>query len=446
MLSVAQKLGRDRLGTLVDLSLTYGEIVHARLGLSHLYVISNPDYIHQMLVAEPEKFQKSGGLKRSGADLIGEGLLTTEGEVHKRQRKLVQPAFHATRIAAYSDTMIAYTDRMMQDWQAGHPIEIHHAMMALTLNIIAKTMFDADVSEDIERLGEAVTLALKNSSASVFNAIRLPRWIPSQRNRVREHVESTLNTTIRKIIEDRRRSGDDKGDLLSMLLLAVDEEDGIGMSDRQAQHEAMTLFLAGHETTANALTWTWYLLAQHPEIEAKLLEELDRVLGGRKPTITDLANLPYTDYVIKEAIRLYPPAWMLVRRTVAPVTMGGFAIPVGSFIFASPYIMHHSARYFPQPDRFLPERWENDLEKHIPRYSYFPFGGGPRVCIGQAFAQMEARLILAEVAQCYHFDLLPGQAVGLEPLITLRPDTGIQAMPTKRESIGIADPMMAGII
>ncbi|HVO41986.1 MAG TPA: cytochrome P450 [Aggregatilineales bacterium] len=430
----ARDLKNNRLPLMIALARTYGDIVHLKIGLNETYLIANPDYIHQMLVGMPDKFHKTPGLKRVSREILGDGLLTSEDDLHRRQRKLVQPAFHASRISTYGEVMVDYTQRMMDRWESARPIEIHHEMMALTLKIVAKTMFGADV-DDIERVGEAVTTAIRGGSNNMFSLLRLPLWIPTPNNRDRRAVQEILTRTITRMIEDRRASGDDKGDLLSMLLLAVDEDDGGTMTNQQARDEAMTLFLAGHETTANALTWTWVLLAQHPEIEARLLEELRRVLIGRAPTVDDLANLPYVERIIKESLRLYPPAWIMGRQTIDSVTIGGYEIPKRSIVFTLPYIMHRDPRYFPDPDQFIPERWENDLDKRIPRYAYFPFGGGPRVCIGQSFAMMEASLILATMAPRYHLDGVPGHAVGLEPLITLRPSADIPMIPVPREPV-----------
>ena len=420
------ELNQQRMGFLVNLGNTYGDIAHFRLGpRRHGYMLNNPEYIHSVLVKNASKFNKGPALKRTGGNLVGNGLLSSEGDFHKRQRKLMQPAFHTKRVTSYSEVMVDYTLRMLDTWQAGEQRDMHEEMMKLTLEIVAKTLFDADVSGDAEAIGEAVTIGIDAVNERAGRPFALPRWVPTPKNQQRNAAAALLDETISSIIDERRASGEDKGDLLSMLLLAVDEESGGQMSKEQARAEAMTLFIAGHETTANALAWTWYLLAKHPEVEAKLVAELARVLGGRRPTFEDLAQLPYTEMVLKEAMRLYPPAWLLSRMAMEDVSIGGYDLPKESLIFISPYAMHHDARYFADPERFDPERFAPDRAKEIPSYAYFPFGGGPRVCIGQSFAMMEARLILATIAQRYQFSLEPGYQAELDPTLTLRPRNGI---------------------
>jgi cytochrome P450 len=254
----------------------------------------------------------------------------------------------------------------------------------------------------------------------------LPDWVPTRDNQGGKQARKMLDEVIMGFIHDRRASGVDKGDLLSMLLMAVDSEGAGGMTDKQARDEAFTLFAAGHETTANTLTWTWYLLSQHPQAEARLHAELDRVLAGRAPTMNDLPNLPYTDRIIKESMRLYPPAWTVARETVAPVTFGEYTIPPGRFIFATQWVSHRDPRFFTDPEQFIPERWEGNFEKSLPRGAYFPFGAGPRICIGNTFALMEARLVMATLAQHYSLKLAPGQVVATRAMITLRPCHGMR--------------------
>ncbi|MCB9452118.1 MAG: cytochrome P450 [Anaerolineaceae bacterium] len=421
-----RNLQQNRLEFLTHNREEYGDIVHFRLGPRHIYQINHPDYIQEILVKHPEQFQKTQMLKQNTQRIIGNGLLTNDGESHKRQRRLVQPAFHHNRIAAYADVMVEYTQDMLGRWQPGDQHDIAHDMMELTMRIIAKTLFNTDVSNQSDALGQAVTIGIETATQRITTLLKVPDWIPTATNRKRQQAAQTLESTIMKIINERRSSGDDTGDLLSMLLLAVDEEDGGGMTNKQVRDEAMTLFIAGHETTANALAWTFYLLAQHPEIEEKLIHELTTKLNGRPPQVTDLPNLSYTEMVIKESMRLYPPAWTVTRQTIEAVEIGGYLIPAGSVLLISQYIMHRHPDYWELPEQFNPERFAPELEKRIPRYAYFPFGGGPRICIGNQFALMEANLVLATIAQRYHLALLPGQTVMPEPLITLRPQHGIQ--------------------
>lgn len=421
----------DRLQFILDLSRSYGYMAHFRLGpFRHAYFLNHPEYIREVLTGQPEKFHKGPGLKRSTRNSIGQGLLTSEGDLHRRQRKLMQPAFHATRIAAYGQVMVNYTGRLVESWRDGQELDLHHEMMTLTRDIVAKTLFDADVTRDGDAIAEAITVGLETVNRRIIMPLHLPDWLPTPSNRQRKAAQALIDSLIMDMIEQRRASGEDRGDLLSMLVLAMDETGG--MSARQAHDEALTLFIAGHETTANALAWTWYLLACHPEVEAKLHAELDSALGGRAPTVADLERLPYTEMIIKESMRLYPPAWVQSREAIADVQIGGHHIPKGSILLMSQYAMHRNPRYFDAPERFIPERWADDFEKRLPKGAYFPFGGGPRVCIGQAFALMEARLALATIAQRYRFALLPDQEIVPEPMITLRPKYGIRARAVAR--------------
>jgi cytochrome P450 len=430
-LRMLARLSSDRLALVLNLSRNYGDMVHFRLGpFRHAYFLNHPDFIREVLITKPEKFFKGPGLKRNTRNTIGQGLLTSEGDWHKRQRKLIQPAFHAMRITAYGQVMVSYAQQLMARWRDAQTFDMHHAMMTLTRDIVAKTLFDADVSEEGEVIAEAITLGIETLNRRVINPLYLPDWAPTPGNRKRRAAGELLDRVIMGMIEQRRAAGEDRGDLLSMLVLSVD--DSGAMSTKQAHDEALTLFVAGHETTANALSWTWYLLSQHPEVEANLHAELASVLGGRAPTVADLERLPYTEMVVKESLRLYPPAWIQSREAAADVEIGGVTIPKGSILLMSQYAMHHSARYFDDPERFIPERWTVEFEKRLPKGAYFPFGGGPRVCIGQAFAMMEARLILATIAQQYRLELVPGQVVEPEPLITLRPKNGLQMRTIRR--------------
>ena len=333
------------------------------------------------------------------------------------------------RIEGYAKAMVDYAQRMESEWESGQTRDVHHDMMRLTLGIVAKTLFDADVSGTADRIGEAVTIGLETTNKKFNRILRVPDWVPTRENQRSKQALRTIDDVVMGFIHARRASGEDKGDLLSMLLL-VDEAGG--MSDKQARDEAFTLFVAGHETTANALTWTWYLLSQNPQAEETLHQELDRVLAGRAPSMQDLPNLPYTDAVIKESMRLYPPAWTVTRQPIVEVQIGGYTIPAGANIFVSQYVLHRDGRFFPDPDQFCPERWADNLEKRLPRFAYFPFGAGPRVCIGNSFALMEARLVLAEMAQHYQPRLVQGFVAHTEPLVTLRPRGGMPMMIERR--------------
>jgi len=418
-----QGFQRDPLAFLENAAHEYGDIVHFRLGPNHLYLFNHPDYIRDLLVTDSRNFHKGKALKRANA-LLGNGLLTNEGESHLRQRRLVQPAFHRQRLAGYAGVMADCAARTSDRWQDGAQVDIHHEMMRLTLAVVGTTLFDADVEGEADEIGGALTQALDlfGRRLSLFGPLldRLP--LPSNR-RFRE-AQARLNATIYCIIDEHRAGSRDRGDLLSMLLLAQDT-DGSGMTDRQVRDEAMTLFLAGHETTANALTYMWYLLGRHPEAEARLHQEVDRTLGDRLPTFDDLPRLQHTRRIMCEAMRLYPPAWVVGRMALADYPVGDYVVPAGSGILASQWVMHHDPRYYPDPYRFDPERWTPETEAARPKFSYFPFGGGPRMCIGEQFAWTEGILMLATLARRWQLRPVAGRPVELRPLITLRPRDGL---------------------
>jgi len=414
---------RDPLGFLPALARQYGDIVTMRLYKFRVYYVNHPDYIEEVLVNQARKFIK-GRILRANKGLFGNGLLTSEGEFWLRQRRLAQPAFHRARIAAYAETMVRFTERMLEGWRDGESRDVHAEMMRLTLQIVAKTLFDADVDADVQEVGRALEAIMEHNS-DFRRLILTPSWLPTLRNIRAALATRRLNKIIYRIIGQRRTAGHDAGDLLSMLLNAQDE-DGSRMTDRQLRDEVITLFLAGHETTALTLSWTWWLLAQHPQVEAKLHAELDAVLGGRTPTLEDLPKLPYTDHVITESMRLYPPAWGMARLAIEDAEIGGYKIRKGCGVSLSQWVVHRDPRWYESPEEFRPERWEGDLLKRLPRFAYFPFGGGPRQCIGNSFALMEAALLLATIAQKFRLGLVPGQVVVPLASITLRPRHGIR--------------------
>jgi cytochrome P450 len=407
----------------------YGDIVTMRYYNFRVYFVSHPDFIEQVLVTDNRKFIK-GRILRKNRQLFGNGLLTSEGDFWLRQRRLAQPAFHRGRIATYADTMVRYASRMASEWRGGEERDIHAEMMRLTLSIVAKTLFDADVDREAKRVGHALE-AIMHLNSDFRKLILTPTWLPTPRKVRATIATAKLNRIIYRFIEERRAAGNDNGDLLSMLLAARDD-DGSRMTDRQLRDESITIFLAGHETTANALSWTWMLLAQNPDVEAKLHEELDRVLGGRTPTIDDLPNLRYTGLVVTESMRLYPPAWGMARIAIEDTEVAGYPIPKGCGVSLAQWVVHRDPRWFDAPLEFRPERWEGDLAKRLPRFAYFPFGGGPRQCIGNNFAVMEATLLLATLAQQFRISLVPGKEIIPAASITLRPKTGIWGKIEKR--------------
>ena len=417
----------DAIGYFTNCVRDYGDIVFMRfLGVPVCFV-NRPDYIESVLVTQSGNFEKSKDY-RALRRVLGNGLLTAEGDFWKRQRKLVQPAFHQQRIAAYAKVMVEFTQRMTASWTDGQTLDIHQAMLRLTLEIVAKTLFDTEVSREAEDVGQALEVLMGKFLRQAGLALLLPSWIPLPTTRRLRRAVGQLDKVIYEFIRQRRAGGPLAHDLLSVLLQAQDDE-GHGMTDRQLHDEIMTLFLAGHETTANALSWTWLLLGRHPEVSDKLNQELRTVLGGKAPSAGDLPRLVYTDMVLREAFRLYPPVWIIGRRALAPFRLGGYELPAETNVLISQFMMHRDPRYFPEPNQFDPERWSASDARGLllPRFAYFPFGGGPRVCVGAGFAMMEAVLLLAAIAQQFQVTLEPGQAIGMLPSVTLRPKNGIRA-------------------
>jgi cytochrome P450 len=423
---------RDPTGFLLKLVEQYGDLVFFKLGPQPIFLLNNADYIRDALVTHNRNFMKGEGLQRAKR-LLGEGLLTSEGDFHLRQRRLAQPAFHRQRIAGYAATMVEYAARAGDRWRSGETLDIAREMMRLTLAIAGKTLFDADVETEADEIGEALTATFES-----FDRVTLPftQWLerlPLPSTKRFQKARRRLDATIYRIINERRASGEDRGDLLSMLIQARDVEgDGSGMTDEQLRDEAMTIFLAGHETTANALTWTWYLLSQHPEVEARFHAEIDETLKGELPTAEDFPRLRYTEMIFAESMRLYPPAWIIGRRALGDYQINGYAVPARSILLMSQYVTHHDPRYFPDPYRFDPERWTPQARESRPKFSYFPFGGGPRLCIGESFAWMEGSLVLATLAQRYKMRLAPGLPVEIQPLVTLRPKHGMRMILERR--------------
>jgi cytochrome P450 len=419
-------LRRRPLTFLPELASRYGDVVRFHLGPQDVILLNDPELIREVLIVQDRRFSKGPGL-RVAARLLGSGLLTSEGDFHRRQRRLAQPAFHRPRIAAYGEIMVQYAERCSGAWQSGGLIDMAEEMRALTLQIAARTLFDTEVEAEIEAISDALTESLRLYRLAMLPfAARLEPLAPMLTGRFKR-ARSRLDHTVYRMIRERRASGEDRGDLLSMLMLARDVDgDGNQMTDEQLRDEAMTLLLAGHETTANALAWTWYLLAQHPEVYARLEAELDQVLAGRSPIADDVPQLPYTRMVFAEAMRCYPPAWVVARMAIEDCPAGRHLIPKGTLVLMSEWVTHHDSRWYPDPYRFDPERWTPEATAARPRFAYYPFGGGSRVCIGEHFSWMEGVLVLAALASRWRFRLLPGQRIDPEPLITLRPRQAIR--------------------
>lgn len=420
-------LRRDVLGTLTGLARDYGDVARITIGPQDLIVVSHPELIRQVLITDARRYAKGRGLERTKR-LLGSGLLTSEGDFHLRQRRLAQPAFHKERISGYADVMRDRAERVASAWREGDQIDVSRAMMRLTLEIAGATLFGADLAAETEEIGAALTEAFEMFRYSTLPYTELLdsfTFLPM--NRRFAAARDRLDRTIYRIIAERRASRGDREDLLSMLLDARDTEgDGGAMTDLQLRDEALTILLAGHETTSNALSWTFYLLAQHPEVEARLHAELDASAGDRGVTPMDTAGLTYLRAVLAESMRLYPPAWTLGRKPLEDVAIGGFRVRRHSLVLMSQWVVQRDARWWPDPGRFDPDRWISDAQSTRPRLTYFPFGAGTRVCIGEAFAWMEGVIVLATIAKRWRLRLVSNHPVSPLPLVTLRPRPGIQ--------------------
>jgi cytochrome P450 len=423
---------RDMLGFYTHCATTYGDIVPYRLGFNRLCLVNHPDHVEHVLTTDSKNYAKRTYVLNLLLPVLGNGLLTSEGDFWLRQRRLIQPAFHKQRLAGFGEVMVQYALRLADQWRDGEPRDLHHDMMRLALEIVGKTLFDADVTHDARDVGDALEVVMDQFIRRWESFLPLPPSWPTPANLRFKRTMQKLDAIIYRMIAQRRATGEQHNDLMSLLLQARDEDDGTGMTDVQLRDEAMTLFLAGHETTANALSWTWYLLAQHPDVERKLLDELTAVLHGRPPTVADLPRLVYTERVLMESMRLYPPAYGFGRVARVDCELGGYRIPRGTTVILCPWVTHRDGRWFDEPLAFRPERWENDLVKRLPRYAYFPFGGGQRQCIGNGFAMMEATLVVATLAARFNFALRPDPPVTPRAVVTLRPARGIPVVVHKR--------------
>lgn len=397
------------------------------------FLFLHPDQVRDVLITFNRNLQPGPGnawLRR----VLGDGLLTNEVHAsHLAHRRLVQPAFHRERINGYARSMITAAEATARQWEHGQDLDAGHAMMEVTLRIVSKTLLDVDVEDEIAQIGAAVDVANGHVTARMLNPIGpLFQRLPLPSNRRFDEAVGYLDEFVYRIVDERRASGVDAGDLISELLLARDEDGNHAMTRQEVRDEAMTLFLAGHETTANALTWTWYLLATNPEAEAALHQELDQVLDGRLPTMEDLPRLSWTANVVSEALRLYPPAWGIARSAHTPFRLDGIDIERGATLVVSQYLTQRDGRWFRDPDLFRPQRWTEGFRAALPRFAYFPFGGGPKQCIGERFAWIEAVLVLATLARAWRFRLDPDQEIDVNPQITLRPRHGMRMFAERR--------------
>jgi cytochrome P450 len=432
-LGIALELRKDPLSMLRRLAREYGDIVAFQaMGLPRV-LLNRPDYVQQMLVMDHAKLHKSSLTKQAVGPLLGQGLLINEGDFWRRQRRMMQPAFHRSRTNEYSPVMVECALEHAKRWKDGETRNIAEEMMKLTLEVAVRTLFGTSLASDSEGIGRATTFLMRYYLARARSPWRLPEWWPTAKSRRARRELEFMDAMVYRIIADRRKDAQPQNDLLTLLMAAM-HEDGGQMTERQLRDETMTLFLAGHETTALSLSWTWYLLSENPAAEARLHQELQDVLGGRPAEAGDLEKLPYLNAVVHETLRLFPPAYMMARLNVEPLQFGEYEIPPGRTILASQWVMQRDARFFEQPEKFLPERWLDGLMERLPAGAYFPFGDGPRRCIGQGFALLETALVVAALAQEFQFRLTPGYPIVPEPLITLRPKFGIEMKIQKIEN------------
>jgi len=432
----ARELASDWMGFLTSCSREYGDAVFFRFFNVPICLLSHPDFIEQVLVTNQSNFVKSRDY-RVLVRVMGEGLLTAEGEAWRTQRRLVQPAFHHENIVKYGNVMVKCARQMLDGWKDGESHDIHSDMTHLTLEIVTQSLFGTSILDKAPDVAEGLRFMMEEFTWHANLSFVLPEFIPLPVGlRLRRGIR-LLDEVFYSIIRERRSNPSNSPDLLSSLL-SMRHADGSLVSDRELRDEMMTLLLAGHETTAVALSWTWYLLAQHPEVEAKLYRELREVLGEREPAVADIPRLRYTDWVIKESMRLYPPAWGIGRKALAEFEIGDYRLPAGTTVFLMQWIVHRDPRFFPEPERFRPERWgdESMQNGNLPRFAYFPFGGGPHKCIGASFATMEAVLLLATVARRFRLELSPDARVEILPSLTLRPRHGIRMLAHRRSDSG----------
>ena len=412
---------RDSIGFLKKIADEYGDIVYFKIGPIRIVLLNQPDLIKEVLTTQHRNFVKGRPLEMA-KELLGEGLLTSEGDFHKRQSRLIQPAFHRSMIELYVPALTKCVTQLMNGWKENMTVDVKEEMTNMSIAIAGKTLFGSDTAEEAEEINHAL-----DTATSLFGRIPLPFSefllklpIPSTFRFYK--AKARLDKTIYRMIDERRRNNVEKGDLLSLLIRSQDGED---MTDQQVRDEAITLFLTAFDTTSTALTWTCYLLSQNPEAEAELHEELDRVLKGRLPTVQDVAQLKFTRMVFGESMRLYPPSYVIPRQALEDFSIDKYIIPRGSIVLVSPYLIHHDPRFHPEPEKFDPHAWDEHSHGLNSKYEYFPFSRGPRSCIGEPFAWMQGILVLATIAQSWRMKLVPDHPVELLPLINLRPKYGM---------------------
>jgi len=425
------RLGQIRANTpafLLDCA-KQGDLVRFSVGRIEAFLVNRDTWVRHILQDNHRNYSKNTIQYNSLAQVTGRGLLTSDGEIWLRNRRLEQPAFSRPRLAALDQVVIPAVERMLTEWegaaQRGEVLDVDQQMMRLTLEVVGKALFSIDLSRSAQQLTQATLTALDHIVYQAQNLITPPLWVPTPRNVRFRRAVADLDAAVYALMDERLTSGEPGEDMLGMLLRARDPETGAAMTRRELRDEVITLLIAGHETVASSLTWTWYLLARNPSVWQKLRDEVQVQLGGRMPGSADLANLPWTAQVFNEALRLYPPAWLITRQAIAADALEGVTIPAGALMILSPYVLHRHPAYWPEAEVFDPRRFAQDVEQGRPRYRYIPFGGGPRLCIGSQFAQVEAQLILAAVTQRFRLELVGEEEVPAMPLVTLRPKGGL---------------------
>jgi len=426
LIGAARSFGRDPLAFLTGVAAQYGDIANFRLGGLDVYFVRHPDYVREVLITQRASFTMTALRAKINA-VVGEGLFTSRGELHARQQRLMLPVFRKSRIEAYAAQMAELSQRSRDHWQAGSTIDIADEMMKLTMLIAAQALFEQDIGSDTQAVSHNIDLVLKVFTRLSSPFLKLSLALPLPASLRFKKAVRDLDSVIYRMIERRRGAAASGKDLLSLLMQAKDDDTNVQMTEKQLRDEVLTLLIAGHETTANVLAWTFYLLAQHPDAEERMHEEAVAVLGGRAAfAAADLDRLVYTRRVMQEGLRLYPPGWFIGRQAQTDVKLGGYTLPKGAVVLMSQYVTHRDARFFAEPERFKPERWEGDFQDRLPRGAYFPFSAGDRHCIGEGFAWQEALLILATLVERWRFELVPGQNIRPKPSVTLRPDAPIR--------------------
>jgi cytochrome P450 len=428
-LGALPSLRSDILGFFEQCAREHGDAAYFRVGYRRSMLLSHPDDIERVLVTENRRFHKNYAL-RFLRPLLGNGLLLNEGQSWLRQRRLIQPAFARPRVESYTPAMIECVERLIAPWRDGQTIDIVAAMMQLTMSIASRTLLGIDVGSQFREVESCLDDVMQDFLYRFRAALPLPPWLPTPRNLRLKATIRKLDCILQELIDERRAAGVVGNDFLSLLLHARDEDDGRGISDRQIRDEVVTMFVAGHETTAVTLSWTWLLLAQHPEIQERASAEARRVLDGKSPSPDDVNRLVFCDSVIRESMRLYPPAFVIGRRSAEDVTIGNHFIPAGTNVLMSQWVVQRDPRWFADPMEFDPDRWTNGSSERLPKYAYFPFGGGPRLCIGNTFALFEATLVVALIASRFRLELLTEVPIRMQPAVTLRPGQAIEMRAT----------------